>query len=90
MAELPRQVSTNQTSPDGTTPETLLFPKHGIAVSYLRKFLARISNDISRLKGLTTTQICEKYVKPLTANKEVTWKASPSNVHIHILSCFIP
>eukprot|EP01031_Cornospumella_fuschlensis_P036949 gene36949-44825_t len=41
------------------------FPKHGVQLSFIEQFLAECGQDA--LEGLTTTDVCNKFVKPMTA-----------------------
>jgi hypothetical protein len=43
-----------------------IFPKHGVALPYLEECIAQCGGR-DALDGLTTTEMCEKFVKPVTA-----------------------
>jgi hypothetical protein len=45
------------------------FPVLGVKISYLLRFLD-LYNQNDALNGLTTTEVCEKIVKPLTLSSE--------------------
>jgi tetratricopeptide (TPR) repeat protein len=46
--------------------QSLAFPKCGVKLSYMRKLLCSFCEE-EELIGLTTTEVCEKFVKPFTA-----------------------
>lgn len=67
-----------QPTPTVTTSNTTIekielppFPIHGVKLSYLKEFLLKY-NSSSELKGLTTTQVCESIVKPLTSKLQLS------------------
>ncbi len=57
---------------DGTTVAQQLggtemdFPKHGVRLSFYQEFIEHCGGK-SAFEGLTTTDVCEKFVKPATA-----------------------
>ena len=54
-------------SADCNKPLLLPFPKHGVRLDYYQEFIAACGGRDS-LKGLTTTEVNENFVKPATAH----------------------
>lgn len=73
--ESPQSIQPTHT---GTTSNTTIenielppFPIHGVKLSYLKEFLLKYNSN-NELKGLTTTQVCESIVKPLTSRLQLS------------------
>jgi hypothetical protein len=48
------------------------FPKHGISLKVFDKFINDCGGNQS-LIGLTTSEVCERYLKPFTQEKRVSY-----------------
>ena len=53
------------------TASSLPFPKLGVTLRYLKSFIATYGGEAAFL-GLTTTQVCETIIKPVTAAAQVS------------------
>lgn len=49
-----------------TIPATLPFPKHGVRLSYFQEMIDKICGGVENIRGLTTTDVCNKFVMPYT------------------------
>mmetsp|Transcript_30322 Transcript_30322/g.43385 ORF Transcript_30322/g.43385 Transcript_30322/m.43385 type:complete len:199 (-) Transcript_30322:3136-3732(-) len=45
---------------------SLPFPKHGVKLSYYLEFMEKCCGGGDNLIGLTTQEVCDKFVKPIT------------------------
>ena len=55
-------------SSSSTTTTTLPFPKIGVHLKFLDEFVDIYCGGNTSIEGFTTTDICEKIVKPITAS----------------------
>ena len=46
-----------------------VFPKHGIKVSFLERFVEEVGGR-EKLNGKTTTDVCNEFLKPITENSQ--------------------
>jgi len=55
------------------TKETIPFPKHGVKVSFLNKFVETYCGGRNKIHGWTTTEVNEKIVKPVSAVSKLSF-----------------
>ena len=60
-------------SPKNENYETIPFPKNGVKLSYLLNHFVEECGGREALEGLTTTEVCEKFVKPFTKDYQLSY-----------------
>ena len=53
--------------------ETIPFPKHGVKVSFLNKFVEIYCGGRNKIQGWTTTEVNDKIVKPTSAASKLSF-----------------
>ena len=53
--------------------ETIPFPKHGVKVSFLNKFVEKYCGGRNKIQGWSTTDVNEKIVKPTSAASKLSF-----------------
>eukprot|EP01038_Epipyxis_sp_PR26KG_P011814 gene11814-15811_t len=71
-AVMNNQVSNNEELAEEPAA-TLPFPKEGVSIVVMEEFIDVYCGGRENIEGLTTTQVCEQYLKPLTLSTQQSY-----------------